>query len=52
MSTLRGVQGSAIRVFTSSERRANQLKSVKKIEMGDPRIGKLVDKNGDACSKN
>ena len=32
-------------MFTSSERRANQLKSVKKIEMGDPRIGKLVEKN-------
>ena len=46
--------GSAIRVFTSSERLANQLKIseigevgevVTKTEMGDPRIRKLVKKN-------
>ena len=51
MSTFERSAGSALRVFTSSERLSNQLKIkdigevgqlVKKIEMGAPKIGKLV----------
>ena len=51
MSTLRGVQGSALRVFASSERLANQLKIkeirevrdlVTKAETNAQKIGKLV----------
>ena len=57
MSTLRGNPGSALRVFTSSERLANQLKIneigklVTKIEMDTPKFGKLLKKNDMSNSK-